>query len=120
MSGKQYSFAKHRRRALDLNRTRRAKRARTRLMKKKRSARPRLSVFRSHRYIYAEVIDDQKAITLAHAQGQLKDAFAVGADVASKAREKKVVKILYDRGRYRYHGHIKELADGARKGGLQF
>lgn len=117
---KQYSFAKHRQHALYINRARRAKRVRTRLIAKRKLAYPRLSVFRSHKYIYAEVIDDQKGITLAHAQGKLKDAFLVGQDVAAKAREKRVSKILYDRGRHLYHGHVKELAKGARKGGLQF
>ncbi|HYG74822.1 MAG TPA: 50S ribosomal protein L18 [Planctomycetota bacterium] len=95
--------------------------------------RPRLNVFRSSKHIYAQVIDDVKGATLAAASslskeldGQFKTgankaaARAVGKLVAQKALEKKISKVVFDRGGYVYHGRIKELADGAREGGLKF
>jgi len=80
--------------------------------------RMRLSVFRSNKFIYAQVIDDTKGHTLAHAKG--KDAKEVGTKVAELAKAKKVKKISFDRGTYRYHGKIKILADAAREAGLEF
>lgn len=95
--------------------------------KKTFSTRPRLTVFRSHRAIYAQLIDDQKGQTLVAAsslnqkQGSKADqAFAVGEKLAEKALAKKIKKVFFDRGVYRYHGRIKALAEGARKGGLLF
>ncbi len=98
-----------------------------------RSGRPRLSVFRSSKHIYAQVIDDAKGHTLAAAsslekdlKGQLKTgadkaaAAAVGKLVAERARKAGIDKVVFDRGGYRYHGRIKALADGAREGGLSF
>lgn len=91
--------------------------------------RPRLSVFRSNQYIYAQLIDDAKGITLAAAssadvKGAKKTktdiAHAVGELVAKRGIEKGVTKAVFDRGAYFYHGRVKSLADGARKGGLQF
>jgi len=117
---KQYSFIKHHQRVLGANRLRRTRRVRTKLAHKQASASPRLSVFRSNTSIYAQVIDDVNGVTLAHAHGKLKDALAVGERVAAQALEKKVTKILYDRGKNLYHGHVEELAKGARKAGLQF
>lgn len=119
-TGKQYLFIKHRQRSLEANRLRRARRVRTKLAHKQLSLHPRLSVFRSNKYIYAQVIDDVKGVTLAHARGRLKDALLVGENVAAQALAKKVSKILYDRGKNLYHGHVEELAKGARKGGLKF
>lgn len=81
---------------------------------------PRLSVFRSSRYMYAQIIDDAKGHTLASSKGILKEAGKIGEDVAKKAIEKNVKKVVFDRGSFAYHGHVKELADGARKGGLTF
>lgn len=78
----------------------------------------RLSVFRSNRYIYAQVIDDVKGVTLAAARGEL--PVKVGEEVAQKALKKKVKDVVFDRGRYRYHGRVKVLAEAARKGGLNF
>ncbi len=78
----------------------------------------RLSVFRSNKFIYAQVIDDEKGHTLAASYG--KDAKVVGDKVAKLALKKKVKKISFDRGNYKYHGKIKTLADAARAQGLEF
>ena len=96
-----------------------------------RSGRPRLSVFRSSKHIYAQVIDDVKGQTLVSASSLEKDmrsstganvaaAKAVGALVAKRAVEKGVKDVVFDRGSYRYHGRIKALGDAAREGGLNF
>ena len=93
--------------------------------------RPRLSVFRSSKHIYAQVIDDLKGATVAAASSLEKDmraktganvdaAKAVGKLVAQRAVEKGVKDVVFDRGGYRYHGRIKALADAAREGGLKF
>lgn len=78
----------------------------------------RLSVFRSNKFIYAQVIDDEKQHTLAQAKG--KDAKKVGEEVAEKALKSKAKKIVFDRRKYRYHGKVKILADAARAKGLEF
>src|SRR4051812_15730830 len=113
---------------------RRAQRNRTRL-RKMASGRPRLSVFRSAKNIYAQVIDDERGVTLAaasslesadekakaKAKGSDKDAAArVGALVAQRAMEKGVKDVVFDRGGYLYHGRVKALADAAREAGLNF
>lgn len=98
-----------------------------------RETRPRLSVFRSGRQIYAQVIDDTKGVTLAAAssiEASMKDkvkkgtnvdaATQVGKLVAERAKKAGVEKIVFDRGSYRYHGRVKAVAEGARAGGLQF
>jgi large subunit ribosomal protein L18 len=98
-----------------------------------RETRPRLSVHRTGRQIYAQVIDDIKGITLASAStldtdlkeklksGATADAAQeVGKLVASRAKKAGVTKIVFDRGRYLYHGRVKALAEGARAGGLEF
>ena len=89
--------------------------------------RPRLSVFRSNKGIYAQLIDDVAGITLASAssnklgKGNGIDASAeVGRQLASKALEKGVSEVIFDRSGYLYHGRIKSLAEGAREGGLKF
>jgi large subunit ribosomal protein L18 len=93
--------------------------------------RARLSVFRSSKHIYAQVIDDLKGSTVAAASSLEKDmrsktganvdaAKAVGKLVAQRAIEKGVKSVVFDRGGYLYHGRIKALADAAREGGLQF
>ena len=82
------------------------------------SQRPRLSVFKSHKYLYAQLIDDDKGHTLAQAHSD--DAKEVGIDIAKKAKALKIVKVIFDRGGYLYTGKIKSIADGAREGGLQF
>lgn len=96
-----------------------------------RVVRPRLSVFRSGRQIYAQVIDDVKGVTLAAASSLDKDlalgngctvdaAEKVGKLVADRARKAGVAQVQFDRGGYKYHGRVKALADGARAGGLDF
>ena len=107
----------------------RAQRTRTRL-RKLANGRPRLSVFRSSKNIYAQVIDDANGVTLAaasslegekKAKGADKDAAArVGKLVAERAKEKGVTDVVFDRGGYKYHGRVKALADAAREGGLSF
>jgi large subunit ribosomal protein L18 len=109
---------------------RRAERTRIRL-RSVANGRPRLSVFRSSKNIYAQVIDDERGVTLAAAssleagekqtKGSDKDAAArVGALVAQRAIEKGVKDVVFDRGGYIYHGRVKALADAAREAGLNF
>lgn len=90
---------------------------------------PRLSVFRSNKQIYAQVIDDQKGHTIAAASsrelegGKLKKieiAAEVGKRIAEKAAAAGVTQVIFDRGGYLYHGRVKSLAEGARNGGLKF
>ncbi len=92
--------------------------------------RPRLSVFRSEKNIYAQIIDDQAGVTLVSAssleksfEGKGSDknaARAIGKLVAERAVEKGIKDVVFDRSGYIYHGRIKELAEGAREGGLNF
>jgi large subunit ribosomal protein L18 len=95
--------------------------------------RPRLTVFRSSKHIYAQLIDDEAGVTLCSAGslaaevkkdvaygGNVKAAAAVGKRLAEIAKEKGIAKACYDRGHYRFHGRVKALADAAREGGLQF
>jgi large subunit ribosomal protein L18 len=108
---------------------RRAQRTRTRL-KALSNGRPRLSVFRSSKNIYAQIIDDERGVTLAaastlesegKAKGADKDAAAlVGKLVAERAIEKGVKDVVFDRGGYIFHGRVKALADAAREAGLNF
>jgi len=101
------------------------------------AARLRLSVFRSNRHIFAQLIDDQKGTTIAVCsdmkaikekkeakKGELtakcSTAFEVGKAIAQKAQELKAKQVVFDRGSYRYHGRVKSLAEGARQGGLEF
>jgi large subunit ribosomal protein L18 len=92
---------------------------------------PRLSVFRSNKDIYAQLIDDVKGVTLAAASSKEKDIAAqkankveisklVGQSIARKAKDLGVSTVIFDRGGYLYHGRVKSLAEGAREGGLQF
>ena len=90
--------------------------------------RPRLSVFRSAKHIYAQVVDDTSGRTLAAAssrepslasgEGKLGPAHAVGAAIAERARAAGVSSVVLDRGGYKYHGRVRSLAEGAREGGL--
>ncbi len=94
------------------------------------AARPRLSVFRSAKHIYAQIIDDVNGVTLAAASSMDKEfeglgsnkeaAKKVGEAVAKKALDKGVEEVVFDRSGYIYHGRIQALADGAREGGLKF
>ena len=96
-------------------------------------SRPRLCVFKSNKYIYAQVIDDGKGTTIAAASSLEKDlkeqfksrvnlevAKAIGTEVAKRAAEKGVRSVVFDRGGFLYHGRIKALAEGAREAGLEF
>lgn len=95
--------------------------------------RPRLSVFRSSNHIYAQVVDDVKGQTLASAstmekalrekndfENKVAKAFYIGKLVAERARENGVLKVVFDRNGFMYHGRVKALSDGAREGGLNF
>jgi large subunit ribosomal protein L18 len=97
------------------------------------TGKPRLSVFRSSRYIYAQIIDDSQGRTLAQANSLaalksqklergsgVEAARFVGQEIANVAKEAGVVKVVFDRGSYRYHGQVKALAEAARKAGLEF
>jgi large subunit ribosomal protein L18 len=108
------------------NRVRRAIKARA-------YGRPRLSVFRSSKQIYAQIIDDEKGVTLVAASSLEKGnreslktgatveaAKVVGEQLARKATEAGITEVVFDRGSYMYHGRVKALAEGAREGGLQF
>jgi large subunit ribosomal protein L18 len=91
--------------------------------------RPRLSVFRSNRGIYAQIIDDQKGVTLVSASTveigknaslNMENSKNVGKKIAEKAIASGINTIVFDRNGYLYHGNIKALAEGAREGGLKF
>ncbi len=92
--------------------------------------RPRLCVFRSNKHIYCQLVDDTKGHTLASASDRelkltekkkkTEIAFEVGKLIAKKAKKLKIEKVVFDRSGYRYHGRVKALAEGARKGGLKF
>ena len=92
--------------------------------------RPRLSVFRSSKNIYAQIIDDVAGVTLVSASSLEKSftekgsdmaaAHAIGKLVAERAVEKGITTVVFDRSGYLYHGRVKELAEGAREGGLNF
>ena len=92
--------------------------------------RPRLNVFRSNTNIYAQIIDDISGVTLASASsldkeitgngGNKEAAREVGKLVAQRAADKGITEVVFDRGGYVYHGRVKELAEGAREGGLKF
>jgi large subunit ribosomal protein L18 len=104
-----------------------------RALKQAASGRPRLSVFRSSKHIYAQVIDDAAGRTVAAASSlekELRGSMKTGADVAAakevgkriaeRARQHGVKKVVFDRGGYLFHGRVKALADAAREGGLEF
>ena len=91
---------------------------------------PRLSVFRSNKEIYAQLIDDSTGVTLVASNSRGKDveskgnkveiAKLVGMSLASKAKAKGIEKVVFDRGGYLYHGRVQAIAEGAREGGLNF
>ncbi|MEK7606547.1 MAG: 50S ribosomal protein L18 [Patescibacteria group bacterium] len=112
---------------METKRTKRIRRhARVRSQIKGTPKRPRLAVFKSNRFVYAQVIDDTKGVTLLSATSQgmkgipLKNARAVGEAIAKATLAKKIDTVVFDRGGFRYGGSIKEIADGAREGGLKF
>lgn len=107
------------------------RRRRIRVKIKKKSHRPRLSVFRSHRYLWAQIIDDQKGKTLVSVSDKelpsnkkpsvkTERARLIGELIAKKALKLGIKQVVFDRGPYQYHGRVKALAENARKGGLKF
>jgi large subunit ribosomal protein L18 len=97
------------------------------------NARPRITVFRSNKNVYAQIIDDVRGVTLCQASSLDKEfrkkpgepfnkdvARQVGKRLAERAKEHNIVKVVFDRGPYLYHGKVRALADGAREGGLDF
>ncbi len=95
------------------------------------AARPRLVVFRSLKHIYAQLVDDDRGVVLLGVadtsekvepagKGKTGKSFAVGLAVAGKAKERGITTVVFDRAGYAYHGRVKAVADGARKGGLEF
>jgi len=109
-------------------RERRRLRTRRRLQRPVETGRLRLSVFRSAKHIYAQLIDPTKGHTVAEANSKslglsgnkTEQAAAVGKTLAERALQAGVKKVVFDRGGYRYHGRVKALAEGAREGGLEF
>lgn len=105
---------------------RKRRHARVRAVVQGTVTRPRLSVFRSNRFISAQLIDDTNGRTLAAAHGrefsgkQATQAAMVGSAIAKAAKVKGIARAVFDRSGYRYAGHIKSLADAARAGGLSF
>lgn len=110
------------------NKSRRKLRVRKKV--KGTAERPRLSVYRSNKFIYGQIVDDKLGNTLVNVQAESqklhkgkdksKAAFAVGEMIGQKAKEKKISTVVFDRGSYKYHGRVKSFAEGARKGGLTF
>lgn len=107
------------------------RKARIRAKIKGTGNRPRLSIFRSQRYIYAQIIDDSKRITLVFAKSKELDkdnkggtkieiAKSIGRLLAEKAKKIGIKTLVFDRSGYKYHGRVKALAEGAREGGLKF
>lgn len=112
-------------------RKRRAARVRRRVQGN--AERPRLSVYRSNRHIFAQIIDDEAGRTLAAASslkveaapdeelsGKVAKAKAVGVELGKQAQEKGIREVVFDRAGYRYHGRVAALADGVRSGGVKF
>jgi large subunit ribosomal protein L18 len=100
--------------------------ARVRKKVRGEAERPRLAVFRSNRHIYAQLIDDRGARTLAAASdaevsgdNPTERAKAVGALIATRAKDAGIATVVFDRGGFRFHGRVAALAEGAREGGLQ-
>lgn len=103
------------------------RKARTRAKIFGSTERPRLSIFKSHRYLYAQLIDDVKGHTLVSSTSKemkgktpVERATEVGTEIAKKAKAANITKIVFDRGGYQYIGKIKMVAEAARKGGLEF
>ncbi len=111
-----------------IRKERRANRTRRRLRRPVETGRLRLSVFRSAKHIYAQVIDDSTGTTLAAANSKqlglsgnkTEQATQVGKVLAERALAAGAKSVVFDRGSFRYHGRVKALADGAREGGLDF
>ena len=109
---------------------RRKRRVRQHIKRNNKGRLVRLSVFRSSRHIYAQLIDDGKGVTIASASSLEKDLGAKGSDVksasligieiAKRAKKAGIEKVIFDRGNHLYHGRVKALAESAREEGLQF
>lgn len=106
-------------------RNRRRKRIRAKVSGTKEM--PRLSIFKSNKFVYAQLIDDDNGQTLASSssakikeKGKLAQAKKVGEEIAKYAKEKKIKSVVFDRGGFIYTGRVKALAEGAREGGLKF
>lgn len=113
------------------NDMRKERHARIRETIKGTSSRPRLNVFRSNANISAQIIDDEKGVTLVSASslekelklkngGNVEAAKVVGAEIAKRAKKAKIKEVVFDRGGYLYHGRVKALAEAARENGLEF
>lgn len=112
------------------NSTQAARKARVRSKIFGTAERPRLSVFRSGKHIYAQIINDEAGVTLASASDATTDtkakmtksekAAAVGASIAQAAKKQKIQKVRFDRGHYKFLGRVKALAEAAREQGLEF
>lgn len=116
---------------VDRNKTRKKRHLRVRRNLNGTAECPRLNVFRSTKHIYAQLIDDEKGVTLASAStldkeidvqngGNIEAAQKVGELIAKRATEKGFTNVVFDRGGNIYHGRVKALADAAREAGLQF
>ncbi len=115
---------------LDKNASRKKRHARVRSKITGTAQRPRLNVFRSNKYIYAQLIDDTNGVTLVSASsmekgfegstGNLEAAVKIGETIAKRAVEQGLTSIVFDRGGYLYHGRVKALAEAARENGLEF
>lgn len=97
----------------------------------KNTDRPRLSVYRSNKHIYGQIVDNNTGKILAgvssgnikvkdEGKGKIDISFKTGEALAVKAKKKKIIEVVFDRSGYKYHGRVKALAEGARKGGLKF
>ncbi|SRR5690554_4424731 len=114
--------------SINIRRQRRTNRTRSNLKRPVETGRLRLTVFRSARHIYAQVVDDRTGHTVAEANtknvevtgDKTAQAKAVGKAIAERALAKGAKQVVFDRGPFKYHGRVKALADGAREGGLEF
>lgn len=102
-----------------MNQQRIQRRAKTKITLRGTSDRPRLVVFRSNRYIYGQLIDDSKGVTLLSVNKET-DPKVAGKTIAEGALKKKIETIVFDRAGYRYHGRVKMFAESAREAGLKF
>lgn len=114
---------------VDKNAVRKKRHARVRTTITGTESRPRLNVYRSNKHIYAQLIDDANGVTLAAASskelgleggGNIEAAQKVGEAIATRAVEKGMKSVVFDRGGYLYHGRVKALAEAARENGLEF
>jgi len=115
----------------DKNKMRQKRHLRVRMNIAGTASLPRLNVYRSNKHIYAQIIDDEKGVTLVSASSNDKElklangsnveaAKQVGALVAKRALEQSITAVVFDRGGYLYHGRVQALAEGAREAGLKF